>query len=536
MLPRQAIIFQARQSWESPLTLAVLASRALAGLQAQPVRVEVHLSAGLPAFHVVGLPDAEVRESRERVRAAIVNSGFAFPAGRITVNLAPADLPKESGRFDLPIALGILLAAGQVQVPDPAGDGATALSKMVFAGELSLTGALIAVAAPLAIALAVAREQPGAMLVMPGASAVQAARVPGLHVLAAGTLAEAAAHLAGTVPLAAVQAPPAAPALPVPCLSEVRGQEGGRRALELAAAGEHGLIMVGPPGAGKSMLAQRLPGLMPDMSVDEALEVAALQGLTGRDAAPCLSRPFRAPHHSASTAALVGGGSRPQPGEISLAHRGVLFLDELPEFERRTLEALREPLETGRIVIARALRKTEYPASFQLIAAMNPCPCGWHGHPVRVCSCRPDQVARYQARVSGPLLDRIDLQVVLSPPASNWLSLPPGEPTQVVAERVARSRERQQARQGCANAALPVAALDEVCALDACAQALLQRAMSRLGWSGRAAHRVLRIARTVADLAGESSLTVRHVGEAIQYRRGLEAGHANVAQAPKPYS
>jgi len=504
------------------LTLAVLASRALAGLAAQPVRVEVHLGAGLPAFYVVGLPDAEVRESRERVRAAIVNSGFHFPAGRITVNLSPADLPKESGRFDLPIALGILLAAGQIQVPEPAGSGAAALAGMVFAGELSLTGALVPVAAPLAIALAVARGQPGAALIMPQASAVQAASVPGLQVLAANTLAEVAAHLAGMTPLSPALPLPAAPMPPLPCLSEVRGQEGARRALELAAAGGHGLVMVGPPGAGKSMLAQRLPGLMPGLSIIEALEVAALQGLTGHDAAPCARRPFRAPHHSASTAALVGGGSSPRPGEISLAHRGVLFLDELPEFERRALEALREPLETGRIVIARALRKTEYPASFQLVAAMNPCPCGWHGHPVRACACTPDQVRRYRARVSGPLLDRIDLQVVLSPPPSDWLSLPPGESTQVVAERVARCQERQQARQGCTNAALPVGLLDEFCSLDTPARALLQRVMVRLGWSGRAAHRVLRIARTVADLAGDATLGAVHVGEAIQYRRGLE--------------
>jgi len=473
------------------VTLAVLASRVLAGLQAQPVRVEVHLGSGLPAFHVVGLP-------------------------------APADLPKESSRFDLPMALGILIAAGQLQMPDPAGQGAATLANMVFAGELSLTGALVPIAAPLAIALAVARNQPQATLMMPRTSANQAARVPGLTVLAADTLADAATHLMGAATLAIAAPPAPAPASPVACLSDVRGQEGARRALEIAAAGGHSLVMVGPPGAGKSMLAQRLPGLMPELSPDEALEVAALAGLAGHDAAPCTARPFRAPHHSASVAALVGGGSTPRPGEISLAHRGVLFLDELPEFARPALEALREPLETGRVVIARARYKTEFPACFQLIAAMNPCPCGWQGHPVRACRCTPDQIIRYRAKISGPLLDRIDLQVTLPPAPSDWLSLPPGEPTAAVALRVARCREIQVARQGCVNAALPVAALDAACPLESPARDLLQRAMTRLGWSGRAAHRVLRIARTVADLADETTLSTSHIGEAIQYRRGLE--------------
>jgi len=513
------------------MTLAVLASRALAGLQAQPVRVEVHLGAGLPAFHVVGLPDAEVRESRERVRAAIVNSGFAFPAGRITVNLAPADLPKESSRFDLPMALGILIAAGQLRMPEPAGRGAAVLANMVFAGELSLTGALVPITAPLAIALAVARTQPQATLMMPRTSAAQAARVPGLTVLAADTLVAAAAHLMGTDTLTSATPPPLVPPPPIACLSDVRGQEGARRALEIAAAGGHSLVMVGPPGAGKSMLAQRLPGLMPALSSAEALEVAALAGLAGHDVAPSSARPFRAPHHSASVAALVGGGTTPRPGEISLAHRGVLFLDELPEFGRATLEALREPLETGRVVIARARHKAEFPANFQLIAAMNPCPCGWQGHPVRACTCTPDQINRYRAKISGPLLDRIDLQIALAGAPPDWLSLPPGEPSAVVAERVTRCRARQLARQDCVNAALPVAALEAACPLEPPARALLQRAMTRLGWSGRAAHRVLRIARTVADLSAANSLTAAHVGEAIQYRRGLEPADAHASSS-----
>jgi len=554
------------------VTLAVLASRALAGLDAPAVRVEVHLAAGLPAFHVVGLPDAEVRESRERVRAAILNSGFDFPAGRLTVNLAPADLPKESGRFDLPIALGVLLASGQVAMPElatrgrgPSGGVASAggrrggpegqdgkdgldgqgarkrqderdgqeqgrpdglvcaghrLADMVFAGELSLTGALVPVGAELAIALAVARSQPDAVLVMPPASAAQAARVPGLRVLAAPTLADVVAHLSGRQPLAAAAPAPLPPSAPEPCLSDVRGQAVARRALEVAAAGGHSLLMLGPPGAGKSMLARRLPGLLPPLPVGQALEAAALAGLAGQQPG-WSARPFRAPHHSASAAALVGGGARPRPGEISLAHLGVLFLDELPEFDRRVLEALREPLETGRIAIARALGKTEYPARFQLVAAMNPCPCGWRGHPVRACRCSPEQAARYLARVSGPLLDRIDLQVELPAPEQDWLDLPAGESTPAVRDRVGRCRAVQQQRQGCLNADLEAGAIEADCPLDDAARALLRQAMARLGWSGRAAHRVLRVARTVADLDGAAVLAAGHVAEAIQYRRPL---------------
>jgi len=543
------------------VTLAVLASRALAGLDAPPVRVEVHLAAGLPAFNVVGLPDAEVRESRERVRAAIVNSGFEFPAGRITVNLAPADLPKESGRFDLPIALGVLLASGQVDMPalgracgaahapgrPPGAEGSHRavapaagprrdwpashppeagidLAGMVFAGELSLTGALVPVGAALAIALAVARSRPGAVLVMPRVSAALAAHVPGVTVLAAATLAEVVAHLAGrgTLPAATPAALPEPP--PEPCLSDVRGQAAARRALEVAAAGGHSLLMVGPPGAGKSMLARRLPGLLPGLPPDQALEAAAIAGLAGLQ--PTLSRrPFRAPHHSASAAAMVGGGARPRPGEISLAHLGVLFLDELPEFDRKVLEALREPLETGRVAIARALGKTEYPACFQLVAAMNPCPCGWRGHPVRPCRCSPEQAARYRARVSGPLLDRIDLQIELPPPEQDWLDLPAGEPSAAVRQRVEDCQRLQRRRQGCLNAALAPGAMDAHCPLDDGARALLRQAMSRLGWSGRAAHRVVRVARTLADLDGAPQLHARHVAEAIQYRRPLgEAG------------
>lgn len=356
------------------MTLAVLASRALSGLHAHAVRVETHLGPGLPSFNVVGLPDTEVRESRERVRAAILNSGFEFPPGRITVNLSPADIPKESGRFDLPIALGLLLASGQLAAPAdgggpdlPAAD--PSLAGLVLAGELSLTGALVPVAAPLVIALSVAREAPDAILILPAGSAEQAAWVPGLGVLSARSLADVAAHVAGAcrLPDAVPKAWPASP--PAPCLSDVRGQPGARRALEVAAAGGHSLLMIGPPGAGKSMLASRLPGLLPPLQRSQALEAAAVAALAGLPEALMGHPPFRSPHHSASVAALVGGGSRPRPGEISLAHHGVLFLDELPEFSRRTLEALREPLETGRVVIARALHAAQFPARFQLVAA-----------------------------------------------------------------------------------------------------------------------------------------------------------------------
>ncbi len=505
------------------MTLAVLASRALCGMHAHAVRVETHLGPGLPGFNVVGLADTEVRESRERVRAAILSSGFEFPAGRITVSLSPADMPKESGRFDLPIALGLLLASGQLAAPPS--DGAQpaapdpALAHLVLAGELSLTGALVPVAAPLVIALSVARDAPDATLILPAGSAEQAAWVPGLRVLSARCLADVAAHAAGVCLLPNAAPNPWPTPAPVPCLSDVRGQPGARRALEVAAAGGHSLLMLGPPGAGKSMLAARLPGLLPPLDRSQALEAAAVAAMAGLPDTLSGQPPFRAPHHSTSVAALVGGGSRPRPGEISLAHHGVLFLDELPEFSRRSLEALREPLEAGRVVIARALYAAQFPARFQLVAAMNPCPCGWRGHPVRTCSCTPDQVARYAGKISGPLLDRIDLHVVLPPSDPVWMAAPPGEPSAAVRERVMRCRERQYARQGKANADLAGAELDEFCLLAPDAQSLLQEAMRRLAGSGRALHRALRVARTIADLDGEDTLAASHVAQAVQYRR-----------------
>ncbi|MCI1193083.1 YifB family Mg chelatase-like AAA ATPase [Calidifontimicrobium sp. SYSU G02091] len=507
------------------MSLAVVRSRALDGLDAPEVQVEVHLANGLPSFTLVGLADTEVKEARERVRAALTHSGLGFPHNkRVTVNLAPADLPKESGRFDLPIALGILAAAGQVD--------AARLADVEFAGELSLAGELRPVRGAIALALGLRAAAPARTLVLPAASAAEAALVGGVGVRAASHLLDVVAALQpgdAAVPLPRAVAAPAAAARPAPDLRDVRGQAAAKRVLEIAAAGAHSVLMVGPPGSGKSMLAQRLPGLLPPMDDDEALRSAALQGLSaeGFDVRRWRQRPLRAPHHSASAVALVGGGSPPRPGEISLAHGGVLFLDELVEFNRSALEALREPLEAGRITISRAARQATFPARFQLVAAMNPCPCGWLGAPVaspRTCRCTPDVVARYQARLSGPLLDRIDLQVEVPAVApAQLLAQPEGEPTAVVAARVAAARGRALARQGRANALLEAADLERHCRLDEAAQRFAQQAAQRLGWSGRSLHRVLKVARTIADLAGSERLTATHLAEAMQYRRALPA-------------
>jgi magnesium chelatase family protein len=501
------------------MSLAVVHSRGLLGAEAPPVTVEVHLANGLPAFQIVGLPDAEVRESRERVRAALQHSGFEFPQRRITVNLAPADLPKASGRFDLPIAVGILAAA--------AGLPAARLAGVELMGELSLTGELRSVRGALVLVLAVQRAGAGRRLVLPAGNAAEAARAgyPGTRV--AATLREAWASLADGTPLAAPSARPAPEAGGVdgtdqPDLADVRGQALARRALELAAAGGHSLLMIGPPGAGKSMLAQRLPGLLPPMTPDEALESAALWSLQPRGAHPLPwgLRPFRAPHHSVSAAALVGGGSGPRPGEVSLAHRGVLFLDELAEFRRDALEALREPLEAGRVSIARAGRHAEFPAAFQLVAATNPCPCGWHGQSSRRCRCAPEQLARYRARLSGPLLDRVDLHVDVPPVAHReLLAQPAGEASAPVRARAVAARERALERQRKPNALLSPAEVDRHCAIDAAGRSLLERAAARLGLSARAVPKVLRLARTIADLAGVPGVAAAHVAEALGFRR-----------------
>ncbi|MEW6165707.1 MAG: YifB family Mg chelatase-like AAA ATPase [Pseudomonadota bacterium] len=493
------------------MPLAVLRSRALAGLDAPEVAVEVHLANGLPGFTLVGLPETEVKEARDRVRAALQNSKFDFPAKRITVNLAPADLPKESGRFDLPIALGILIASGQLDARE--------LDAHEFAGELSLSGELRPVRGALAMCLSAAGA--GRAFVLPAACADEAALVEGATILPARSLLDVCAHLAGTAPLA-----PHVPAVPPGLtfcadLAEVRGQLPAKRALEVAAAGGHSLLMSGPPGTGKSMLAQRLPGILPPMTAQEAIESAAVHSLAGGfDPARWGRRPFQAPHHSASAPALVGGGGVPRPGEISLAHHGVLFLDELPEFERRVLEALREPLETGHIRVARAARRAEFPARFQLVAAMNPCPCGFLGD--ARCRCTPDQVARYRGKLSGPLLDRIDLMIdVPAVTESELAARGDGESSAIVRERVAAARERQVARQGKPNAQLTPDEIERHCLPDCAGAALLKQAMARLDLSARAYHRILKVARSIADLAGDYIIRGPQVAEAIQYRRGL---------------
>ncbi len=500
------------------MPLAIVRSRGLDGLAAPAVAVEVHLSGGLPSVTLVGLPDTEVKEARDRVRAAIINSGFEFPARRITINLAPADLPKESGRFDLPIALGILAASGQVP--------AERLDAHEFAGELSLSGELRPVRGALAMLLAAGSEpaQGTRSFVLPAESAAEAALVRPDAVLAATTLLAVCAHLRGETPLPMAESAPAEAADGLPDLAEVRGQAQVKRALEIAAAGAHSLLMSGPPGSGKSMLAARLPGLLPPLENDAALESAAVLSLAGQfRPARFRQRVLRSPHHTASAVALVGGGGTPRPGEISLAHHGVLFLDELPEFDRRVLESLREPLESGRIHISRAARQAEFPARFQLIAAMNPCPCGYHGAPSGRCRCTPDQVARYRAKLSGPLLDRIDLCIeVPAVPAEALQQAPDGESSATVRARVAAALARQQARQGKPNAQLTTKEIDEHCQPDVAGSTLLKQATSRLGLSARAFHRVQKVARTIADLAGDAHIGAPHLAEAIQLRRSAE--------------
>jgi magnesium chelatase family protein len=506
--------------------LAVLKSRALSGMDAPAVTVEVHLANGLPAFTIVGLADTEVRESRDRVRAALHNAGFDFPPGHITVNLAPADLPKESGRFDLPIALGILAASGQVP--------ATELDDYEFAGELSLSGELRPIRAALAMTFAMHRQEDGRQraFILPRANAAEAALVPGARVYPADSLLQVCAHFAAAdasarlIPERATARPAALQS--IPDFAEVRGQLHARRAMEIAAAGGHSVLMVGPPGSGKSMLAARLPGILPPMTDAESLETAAVQSLAGSfTISRWRQRPYRSPHHTASGVALVGGSSVPRPGEISLANHGVLFLDELPEFDRKVLEVLREPLESGHITISRAARQAEFPCRFQLIAAMNPCPCGYLGDASRACRCTPDGVARYQGKISGPLMDRIDMQIqVAALSTDELLSTAPGETSAVIAQRVASARERQLVRQQKANARLSVQEIDAWCQPEATADSLLRTAIDRLNWSARAYHRVLRLARTIADLADSPTVSAAHVSEAIQYRRALSANRS----------
>jgi len=502
------------------MSLAVLRSRALSGMEALPVSVEVHLANGLPSFTIVGLPDAEVREAKDRVRAALQNVGFEIPARRITINLAPADLPKESGRFDLPIALGILAASGQIPSKE--------LDKYEFAGELSLSGQLRPVRGALAMTFAIQRSGAGARrgFILPKANADEAALVLDARVYPADTLLQVCAHFCavaedGRLERYSNPAPAQAPAYPD--FSEVKGQKHVKRALEIAAAGQHSILLAGPPGAGKSMLASRFPGLLPPMTDEDALEAAAVHSLTGRfSARHWRVRPFRSPHHTSSGVALVGGGNLPRPGEISLAHCGVLFLDELPEFDRKVLEVLREPLESGRITISRAANQADFPARFQLIAAMNPCPCGWYGHPSGKCHCTSEAAQRYQDRISGPLLDRIDMQIEVAAMAPEAMSAQAeGESTDVIAARVAVAHAVQLERQGKVNSRLGTREIDRHCKLDAASEHTLRGAMALMNWSARAYHRVLKVARTIADVEQLPDITAENMAEAIGYRRGL---------------
>lgn len=520
------------------MRLSLVQSRALLGLQAPAVTVEVHLANGLPSFTLVGLADVEVKEARERVRSALQNSGFEFPSNqRITVNLAPADLPKDSGRYDLPIALGILAASGQIED--------ARFKQFEFAGELSLSGELRPVRGALVMGLALHQLPNARSLVLPPGSAEEAALVPDATVYRAVHLRDVAAQFAkmgahcvstqatpvnaneGWAKLASLSLQDFSTQEPQgPDLVDVKGQAGAKRALEIAAAGGHSLLMVGPPGSGKSMLAHRFAGLLPALNVTEALKAASVASLAGRfQLSQWSRRTIRHPHHSASAVALVGGGSPPRPGEISLAHHGVLFLDELPEFPRAALEALREPLESGSVTISRAAQRAEFPARFLLIAAMNPCPCGYAGQARTpgqkgpVCRCTPDQVRRYMNKISGPLLDRIDLHIeVPSQNAALLMNAPSGERTASIRSRCLIAQQAAINRQACNNSALAGTLLDKHCSLNGSALAYLSQVASHFAWSGRSTHRVLKVARTIADLAQSENIETPHIAEAVQYR------------------
>ena len=495
------------------MTLAIVHSRAKLGIQAPPVTVEVHLANGMPSLTLVGMPETAVRESKDRVRSALQNAQLEFPSlKRITINLAPADLPKEGGRFDLAIALGLLAASKQIP--------SDCLDECEVLGELALSGELRPVQGALPAALACRDQQ--RTLLLPSANAAEAALVPGVRIIAADHLLQLCEHLRGTQQLPPVEPSPQTKQVQaVADLAEVQGQDQAKRALIVAAAGSHNLLLFGPPGTGKTLLASRLPGILPPLAEHEALEVAAIQSVCGReslDAWP--GRPFRAPHHGASAAALVGGGSQPRPGEISQAHHGVLFLDELPEFDRKVLEMLREPLESGHIHIARAREQLTFPAQFQLIAAMNPCPCGYQGDPSDRCRCSAEQIQRYRGKLSGPLLDRIDMHLAMHNEPFSLASQEPSRPnSQQAAAQVATARQQQWQRQNCLNAHLDLAGVRQHCQLTAEDERWLVNAVERLGLSRRASHRALKVARTLADLDQSPNIGRSHLTEALQYRQ-----------------
>jgi len=494
------------------MSLALVYSRARVGVDAPLVQVEVYLSGGLPGTQIVGLPEAAVRESRDRVRAALLCAQFQFPARRITINLAPADLPKDGSRFDLPIALGILAASGQLHCPD--------LENYEFIGELALTGELRGVTGVLPAAIAAGNA--GRILVVPPENGSEAALARHTQVNVARHLLDVCAGLSAQAPFLQAQAP-AVNAVTMPDLADVRGQLQARRALEIAAAGGHHLLLIGSPGCGKTLLASRLPGILPPASEHEALESAAIASVSGGfNPENWQQRPFRAPHSTASAVALVGGGSQPKPGEISLAHNGVLFLDELPEWKRSVLEVLRDPLESGIVRVARAARSIDYPARFQLVAAMNPCPCGWAGDASGRCHCPEETIRRYRARISGPLLDRIDLHVLVPrlPPADlHGDTASAGETSAAVRQRVEAAWQRQLQRATVLNARLDPGQTARDCILAPTEQALLNHAMERLQLSARSMHRILRVARTIADLAGSATIERAHLAEALSYRQ-----------------